>query len=156
MAVPEGEIRVLRVPAELRLEGKYVLVTSEKDFTALDAVAYYKQLCDVERGFRQLKDVIAMRPIYHRNPRRVKAHIFVAALALLLSRLLERRLKEADVDLSAPEAMKAVQTIRSVSFAVGDNRRRGVTPGDARARKVLAALGIRHPRPPTLPSPDAS
>jgi len=64
----------------------------------LAAVAAYKQLGEVERGFRSLKDVIALRPIWHHRPSRVKGHIFVAALALLLERLLEKRLKEAGVD----------------------------------------------------------
>ena len=45
----------------------------------LDVVAIYKDLSDLERGFRQLKDVLAMRPIYHQIEPRVKAHIFVAA-----------------------------------------------------------------------------
>ncbi len=47
-------------------------------------VAKDMELNDVEQGFRQLKDVSAMRPIYHRVEHRVKAHIFVAALALLI------------------------------------------------------------------------
>ena len=54
-------------------------MTSEKGLSILDAVALYKELTDVESGFRQLKDVLAMRPIYHQIEPRVKAHIFVAA-----------------------------------------------------------------------------
>ena len=43
---------------EKRLEGRYVIATEEKGLTALDAVALYKQLMDVERGFRRMKDVL--------------------------------------------------------------------------------------------------
>ena len=68
---------------EKRLEGRYVLSTSEKNLTALDAVALYKQLTEVERGFRRLKDVLSLRPVYHRVEPRVRAHVFVAALGLL-------------------------------------------------------------------------
>ena len=68
---------------EKGIEGKYVIATGEKDLSVLEVVAMYKELSDVERGFRQLKDVLAMRPIYHQIELRVKAHIFVAALALL-------------------------------------------------------------------------
>src|SRR6516165_10826286 len=53
----------------------------EKDLSVHDAVATYKELTDVESGFRQLKDVMGMRPIFHQVEHRVKAHIFVAALA---------------------------------------------------------------------------
>src|SRR5512135_1547405 len=119
-----------RLGREKRIEGKYVITTSEKGLSVLDAVAMYKELTDVESGFRQLKDVMAMRPIYHQVESRVKAHIFVAALALLVQRLLGRRLKEAGVDLSPARAMHALSTVRLVRFRVeGHPERRGVTAG---------------------------
>lgn len=137
---------------EKRMEGKYVIITREKDLDALEAVRIYKELTEVERGFRHLKDVLAMRPIYHRTARRVKAHIFVAALALLLERLLERRLKEAGLDLSAEEAWEALATIRLVTFRLsGQPARRGVSAGSPRARQVLQALGISDLKPPIPP-----
>ena len=52
---------------------------SESALDVLDVVAIYKELSDVEQGFRQFKDVLAVRPIYHQVETRVKAHIFVAA-----------------------------------------------------------------------------
>ena len=66
-----------------------MIATSESGLSVLDVVAIYKDLSDLEQGVRQLKDVLAMRPIYHQIEPRVKAHIFVAALALLVQRLLE-------------------------------------------------------------------
>ena len=50
---------------EKGIEGKYVIATGESGLSVLEVVAIYKDLSDVERGFRQLKDVLAMRPIYH-------------------------------------------------------------------------------------------
>jgi len=140
-----------KLGAEKRLEGRYVIATSEKSFSLQDAVADYKQLSEVERGFRSIKDVIAMRPIWHHSEDGVKGHIFVAAMALLLERLLERRLKEAKVNLSAREAFLAVQTIRLVRFELGGQVRSGVTVGSAQAQSVLRALGIGDLRPPTPP-----
>jgi transposase len=140
------------LPREKRMEGKYVVVTRERGVDALDAVAIYKELTDVERGFRNLKDVLAMRPIYHRVAPRVKAHIFVAALAILLGRLLERRLKEAGSDLSAEEAMEALANVRLVTFQLpGASPRRGVSAPSPRAKQVLQALGITDLKPPTPP-----
>ncbi len=137
---------------EKRLEGKYVIATSEKNLDAQAAVALYKQLTEVERGFRHLKDILGMRPIYHQLETRVRAHIFVAALALLLQTLLERRLQDANVDLSAPEALQAVETIRHVSFKVNQEQHCGVSAASARAHQVLHALNITTIRPPTPPS----
>ncbi len=137
---------------EKKIEGKYVIATSEKGLSVLDAVALYKELTEVESGFRQLKDVMAMRPIYHQVEPRVKAHIFVAALALLVQRLLGRRLKEAGVDLSPERALQALSTVRLVSFRLeGQAERRGLTSGCPDARLVLKALKLVDQRPPAPP-----
>ena len=103
-------------------------------------------------GFRSLKDPIGMRPIWHTNERRVRAHIFVAALAFLIERMLERALKDAGVPLSAQAALTALQTIRHVRLQTDAEERAGVTPGSARARQVLKALKITELRPPTPPA----
>jgi transposase len=139
----------VRLPQEKRLEGRYVIATGEKDIGLLDAVAWYKQLMDVERSFRHLKDVLAMRPIYHQVEPRVKGHIFVAALALLVQRLLERRLDDAEVELSATQSLQAVETVRLVNFKVDNKRRRGVSTPSGRARQILKALGVTETAPPT-------
>jgi transposase len=145
----ESETRLSR---EKKIEGKYVIATSEKGLSVLDAVALYKELTDVESGFRQLKDVMALRPIYHQVEPRVKAHIFVAALALLVQRLLGRRLKEAGVDLSPARALHALSTVRLVTFRLeGQPERRGMAGGCPDARLVLKALKLVDQRPPAPP-----
>jgi transposase len=137
---------------EKRIEGKYVIETSEKGLSVLDAVAMYKDLTEVESGFRQLKDVMALRPIYHQVEPRVKAHIFVAALALLVQRLLGRRLQEAGVDLSPARVMQALSTVRLVTFRLeGQPERRGMAGGCPDARLVLKALKLIDQRPPMPP-----
>jgi len=137
---------------EKQIEGKYVITTGERDWSVLDAVAFYKELSDLERGFRQLKDVLAMRPIFHQRKHRVKAHIFVAALALLVQRLLQRRLTDAGVDLSAERAMHALSTVHLVTLRPnGRDVRRGVSGGSPDARRVLRALKLSELRPPEPP-----
>ena len=56
-------------------------------------MAAYKQLNEVERGFSHLKGLLELRPVYHRRDERLQAHVFVAALALLLDRALEKSLR---------------------------------------------------------------
>jgi transposase len=145
----ESETRLGR---EKKIEGKYVVSTSERGFSVLDAVATYKELTDIESGIRQLKDVLAMRPIYHQVEPRVKAHIFVAALALLVQQLLGRRLADSGVDLSPSRAMQALSTVRLVNFRLeGQEERRGVAGGCPDARMVLKALKVVDQRPPVPP-----
>lgn len=146
------EFRFFEHPVHLEreraYEGKYVIRTEEPDLTPVEAVQAYKELSEVERAFRELKDVIELRPIYHRRPERVRAHIFVAALAFLLDRALEKKLKAARVPMSAAEALTALRTVHVVDLTVGATLKRGVTGGSARARQVLSALAISDREPP--------
>jgi hypothetical protein len=141
----------VRLAQEKKYEGKYLLQTDQIEITAAEAVQQYKQLAEVERAFRTVKDPLSLRPIHHRAEHRVRAHIFVAALAFLLDRLLERRLKASQTNLSTGDAWSALETIRHVTFRVQGEHRTGVTPGSSRARQVLKALAITDLRPPTPP-----
>jgi transposase len=138
---------------EKAYEGKYVIQTEEPNLPPLDAVRLYKELADVERSFGNLKDVIDMRPIYHQTDTRVQAHIFVAALAHLLHRAIEKKLKAARVELSATDALSALKSIRVVDINLGNGKtKRSVTRGTQRAAAVLRALGITELDPPTPPA----
>jgi transposase len=151
----EGLLRItehpVRLAQEKKYEGKYLLQTDQAEITATEAVHQYKQLAEVERAFRTIKDPLSLHPINHRAEHRVRAHIFVAALAFLLDRLLERRLKASQTNLSTGDAWSALETIRHVTFRVQGEHRTGVTPGSSRARQVLKALAITDLRPPTPP-----
>ena len=76
----------------------------------------------------------------------------VAALALLVQTLLERRLQQAQLDLSAVEALEAVRTIRHVTFQLQGQQRSGVSAPTPRAHEVLRALGLATLRSPTPPA----
>jgi transposase len=139
---------------EQAYEGKYVIQTEEPHLSAVDAVRLYKELTDVERAFANLKDVLDMRPIYHRTDDRVQAHIYVAALAFLLHRAIEKKLKAAGLDVSATEALTILKSVRVVDIDLGDGTaKRSVTRPSPRAAAVLRALGITEILPPTPPQP---
>ena len=139
---------------EQAYEGKYVIQTEEPNLSAVEAVRLYKELSEVERAFANLKDVIDLRPIYHRTDDRVQAHIFVAALAFLLHRAIEKKLKAAGLDLSATQALTALKSVRVVEIDLGNKTtKRSVTRGTQRAASVLRALGISELDPPAPPQP---
>ena len=90
--------------------------------------------------------------MYHHTDERVQAHVFVAALALLLDRVLEKSLRTANSHLSTPFAWQALETIRSVEVDLGEQRsKRCVTRGNKHASDVLRVLGITQLDPPSPP-----
>ena len=90
------ERKTAQIAAEAALDGIYVLRTSLKPETldATSTVKTYKQLAQVERAFRSLKTVdIEVRPIHHRRPHRVRAHVFLCTLAYYLEWHMRQALK---------------------------------------------------------------
>jgi transposase len=90
---PTGRLLIDRakIKAEQRLDGKYLLSTSDPDLSAEDVALGYKNLLEAERGFRDLKTTIELRPVFHRLEHRIRAHILLSWLALLLIRVAERQ-----------------------------------------------------------------
>jgi hypothetical protein len=88
----DGRLRIDRtkVKAEARLDGKYLLSTSDPDLSAADIALGYKNLLEAERGFRDLKSTLELRPVFHRLAHRIHAHVLLCWLALLLIRVAER------------------------------------------------------------------
>ena len=88
---PGGLLRVDagKAKAEENLDGKYLLRTSDPKMTAEDIALGYRQLLEVERGWRDMKQVIDLRPVYHRKEERIRAHVILCWLALLLARVAE-------------------------------------------------------------------
>lgn len=79
------------IRAEERLDGKYLLSTSDPDLSAEDVALGYKNLLEAERGFRDLKSTLELRPVFHRLEGRIRAHVLICWLALLVIRVAERR-----------------------------------------------------------------
>ena len=90
---PGGLLRVdkAKIKAEANLDGKYLLRTSDPKLTAEDIAIGCKQLLEVERGWRDMKQVLDLRPVYHRLEERIRAHVLLCWLALLLIRIAETR-----------------------------------------------------------------
>ena len=90
---PSGRLRIDRakIAAEERLDGKFLLSTSDPDLSAEDVALGYKNLLEAERGFRDLKTTLELRPVFHRLEHRIRAHVLLSWLALLLIRVAERQ-----------------------------------------------------------------
>lgn len=88
---PGGLLRTdaAAIKAEQNLDGKYLLRTSDSRLSAEDIALGYKQLLEVERSWPDLKQVIDLRPVYHRKEERIRAHVILCWLALLLIRVAE-------------------------------------------------------------------
>ena len=110
------------IAQEVALDGLYVIRTSvpAEQLDAAAAVAAYKSLSHVERAFRSIKTVdLHVRPVFHYNAQRVRAHVFLCMLAYYVEWHMRARLKPMLFDdeyldeASATRASPVVKAVRS-------------------------------------------
>ena len=136
------EINRERVKEEARYDGKWVLRTNT-GLSTEEVVRVYKDLWRVERVFRDLKDVLRLRPIYHWRADRVRGHIFVCFLALYLMRYLEVLLGEERGELG--KLMRVLRGLKVAEVELEGRRYRVRTRVDGNTEKLLGRMGLRLP-----------
>lgn len=79
-----------KVAAETRLDGKFLLSSSDDSLLAADMARLYKGLLEVEDSWREMKQTLELRPVHHRKEERIRAHVTLCFLGLMLMRVAER------------------------------------------------------------------
>ena len=146
-----GLLRIDRaaVSAEAHLDGKFLLRTADPTLTAQDVALGFKQLLEIERGWRDMKTTLDLRPVRHRKEDRIRAHVILCWLALLLIRIAETRTGQ-----TWRNQRDELQRLHLGTFTgpAGTSRQRTqITAGQA---SILRALDV--PEPPqflTLAAP---
>lgn len=130
---------------EARYDGKYVLRTNCQLDTDEVALAY-KDLWRVERAFREIKSSLDLRPVYHWKDSRVRGHIMVCFLALVLESALRRKLLEKKSEVEYLYLLRDLQQLKAVELTIGGERYLCRTELAGNAHEAFKALGgIRPP-----------
>jgi hypothetical protein len=139
---PGGLLRIDQraVKAEAGLDGKYLLRSSDPQLSAEDIALGYKQLLVVERGWRDMKQVIDLRPVYHRKEERIRAHVLLCWLALLLTRTIETTCGD-----TWPDLRRQLERIKLGTFAGPAGTFRQRTELTSPQRAILAKLQLAEP-----------
>jgi IS4 transposase len=137
-----GLLRVDRSAAarEAHLDGKWLLRTNDHTLTPEDLAAAYKQLIAVERGWRDMKGALRLRPVFHHREDRIRAHVQLCWLALLLIRVAENATGDTWRNLH-----HELDRMHLVTLATSDGRvaqRSAATPGQ---QAIFHALDLREP-----------
>ena len=129
------------------LDGKLLLVTNT-EAPAAEVVQRYKSLADIERGFRVLKSDIEIGPVYHRLPKRIRAHALVCFLALLLHRVMRMRLKAGKREESPTRLLEQLRRIHRHTVKTAEGKSlSGLTEMTPQQRSLFTALELPIPTP---------
>lgn len=140
---PAGKLRIdhAKIKTEENLDGKYLLRCSDPHLSAEDIALGYKQLLEVERGWRDMKQIIDLRPVYHRLEERIRAHVILCWLALLLIRI-----AETTTGGTWPGIRRELQRLHAGTFTGSTGTFRQVTGLTKPQTDLLAKLSIPHPK----------
>jgi len=136
---------LLRVDAaaikrEQHLDGKWLLRTSDSTLTPDDLAAAYKTLLQVERGWRDMKGALGLRPVFHYREDRIRAHVQLCWLALLLMRVIENA-----TDHTWRNVRHELDRMHLVTLATADGHVAQRTATTAGQKTILAALLLAEP-----------
>ena len=148
--LPPGRLRLDKqaVASEARLDGKFLLETSDPDLSAADVALGYKNLLEAERSFRDLKGTLRIRPVFHRLEERIRAHVVICWLALLLVRVAERESAQTWRKMRAE-----LERIKLVTLEGAAGTIEQTTPLSRSQSEILASLRVAPPPPVTALEP---
>ena len=101
-----------------RREGRYLLRTNLIDDDPARLWGLYLQLVSIEEAFKTIKGDLAIRPIFHQDPQRIEAHIFIAFLAYSLYVTLARRLNPFAPGLTARSIIEKFAAVQMIDLNV--------------------------------------
>lgn len=136
-----GLLRVdgAKIRDEAKLDGKFLLRCSDPDIDAAEIARGYKALADVERGWRDLKQ-LDLRPVYHRLEHRIVGHVQLCWLSLLLIRTAENMVGDTWRNIA-----KELQRIQLVTAETDAGTVTQSTELKSRQQQILKALGLKAP-----------
>jgi hypothetical protein len=138
----DGKLRIDKgaIRTEEHYDGKFLLRTADDTLTTTDLALAYKQLHEVERGWRDLKGALRLRPVFHYREDRIRAHVQLCWLALLLIRTIEHEAAD-----TWRNVRHELDRMHLVTLDTGDGRVAQRTTTTPRQQQILAALEIREP-----------
>jgi hypothetical protein len=117
---PTGRLKLHRdkIASEELLDGKFLVSTSDDSLSVEEIVYGYKALWAIERTFRDMKHVLDLRPVYHRLSDRIRAHVLLCWLAMVLVRVAENETGETWPALRAEMGRHQLATIEGKTGTV--------------------------------------
>lgn len=100
-------------------DGLYVL-TSNTKLKGAELINAYKDLWQVEHAFRALKTELETGPIYHWKDDRIRAHVMICFLALVLRTIFYKKLKAHNNSLSYTEVCSDLQALHAIGLKIKD------------------------------------
>jgi transposase len=142
-----------KLRAVRRREGCYLLRCNLSGREPGELWQFYTQLTQVEEAFKNLKDDLSLRPLFHQKEKRIEAHIFVAFLAYCLHVTLRAQLRRLAPGLTVRTVLEKFAAIQMVNvhFPTTDGRElifRRYTQPEKDQKMLLFQLGWELPAQP--------
>jgi transposase len=125
---------------ENKIDGILMVETTDLTLPAEEVIRRYKELAEIERGWRSLKSTLLLRPVYHWSEERIRAHVFVCVLALQVERWM--RLRLAPLGTSVSKCLASLQQIKRGEIEVGGRKQLLPSRPTQEQKKMLEVLGV--------------
>jgi len=107
----------------LKGAGKSFIFTNQNTWSTADIVKTYRAQKGVEDQFKAFnnRNRISVMPMYHWTDQKIRAHVFISMLALLVSNLLYRKLRQHGIDTSNETCIEELRGIKEIHAHYNDD-----------------------------------
>ena len=125
-----------------RTDGICMLLTNSSKLKPEEVALGYRTLSEVEHAFKEIKNFLKIRPIYHYKNMRVRGHVFICVLAYLIEKFIEKKLKQSQLTLSTQKVLQKLKPIRMVRYTVMNKSLQKITNITGEQNDIFNSLGV--------------
>jgi transposase len=142
VSIDDGDVKVLSNKKarawEEKIDGMLLVETTDLASQPEEVIRRYKELAEIERGFRVLKSSLKLRPLNHWTEKRIRAHVFLCILALQMERWMRKKLG----DISVTKAIRILRRIKVVMASSSEKDTSVVTRANKEQKEIFRRLGV--------------
>lgn len=121
--------------------GKYALFTNSR-LEAPDVLSAYRTLLEAEDAFLVLKNVLDLRPLWHKCDGNLEGHVLLAVWSFLLYKTLETLLEKQGIELSTERALNAIKEVQAIELQLREKSCWKLMKPSPEASRIFKALGL--------------
>jgi transposase len=134
-----------KIDADAVFDGVFILTTNAK-ISASEAMNTYRSLWQCEAGFRTLKSELDLEPLYHRKERRIRSHVFICFLALILKNMFIKKARLVEKEASYRKMMLDLKRLQAITFKLHKTEITARTEIGEHAKLAFKALKMAYPK----------
>jgi len=139
------QLKTAQIEEDEKLDGTFMICSNEQSYEDEKLIQVYKNLSQVERAFKVIKNELDIRPINHYKPVRVEGHVYLCVLAYFITKVIEYIAHQKKLNKSAPKILRELSQIALIEIHLPDGQKKySLTTMQEEHKEIFKAFQIKN------------